>query len=137
MQQSFWQSGMKIFRVNSFVKTKCLCGFVLAIIFLQTKMLFSQDFEYSDSILEEDMFINEDVPILTPPPVLHERTSTEFTILGKKLTSKFPMSAYVPGKQSEPLQYAVKTMLTIMNKEMSADNINVSDGLSSPLWRGI
>ena len=77
------------------------------------------------------------MPILTPPPFLHERTSTEFTILGKKPTSKFKMSAYVPGKQSEPLQYAVKTILTIMNKEMSDDNNNVTDihKIKSPDFR--
>ena len=108
----------KIFRNNSVVHTKFLCGFALAMLFLQTKILFSQEYDYSDSLLDEDIFVNENVPILTPPPLLHERTSTEFTILGKKLTSKFKMTDYHPGQQSEPLRYAVKTILTIINKEI-------------------
>ena len=118
---------MKILRNNSVVHTKFLCGFALAMLFLQTKILFSQEYDYSDSLLDEDIFVNENVPILTPPPLLHERTSTEFTILGKKLTSKFKMTDYHPGQQSEPLRYAVKTILTIINKEISVDKYNFSD----------
>ena len=71
----------------------------------------------------------EDIQIPSPtlPPHLHHPTSTEFTILGKKQVSRFKMSDYLPGKNSPPLQYSVKTLLTIMNKEFSEDVKNVSD----------
>ena len=55
----------------------------------------------------------------TPPPTRRQRTSTEFTILGKRLQSIFRMSSYKPGENSPPLQHAVKTILSMMNKELS------------------
>ena len=63
----------------------------------------------------------------TPSPLRHYRTSTEFTILGKKVASKFKMSAYKPGQSSEPLQYAVKSVLTILNREIKQTDANMSD----------
>ena len=55
----------------------------------------------------------------TPPPTRRQRTSTEYTILGKRLQSIFTMSSYKPGQNSPPLQHAVKTILSMMNKELS------------------
>ena len=55
----------------------------------------------------------------TASPYRHQRTSTEFTILGKRVVARYKMSEYRPGQSSEPLQYAVKTLLTILNEEIS------------------
>ena len=55
----------------------------------------------------------------TAPPTRRQRTSTEYTILGKRLQSIFTMSSYSPGQNSPPLQHAVKTILSMMNKELS------------------
>ena len=55
----------------------------------------------------------------TAPPTRKQRTSTEYFILGKRLQSIFTMSSYKPGQNSPPLQHAVKTILSMMNKELS------------------
>ena len=64
----------------------------------------------------------------TPPPTRRQRTSTEYTILGKRLQSIFTMSSYKPGQNSPPLQHAVKTILSMMNKELSdSEDTNIVD----------
>ena len=60
----------------------------------------------------------------TAPPTRKQRTSTEYTILGKRLQSIFTMSSYSPGQNSPPLQHAVKTILSMMNKELSDSEAN-------------
>ena len=64
----------------------------------------------------------------TAPPTRKQRTSTEYTILGKRLQSIFTMSSYKPGQNSPPLQHAVKTILSMMNKELSdSEDQNIVD----------
>lgn len=66
-------------------------------------------------------------PSRTPPPYRHKRTSTEFTILGKKIKSKYKLADYEPGKNSKPLQHAVKTILTILNNELNVRTKNFTE----------
>lgn len=47
--------------------------------------------------------------------------------MGKQVQSKFKMSAYRPGQSSEPIQYAVKNVLTILNREIRQPYSNISD----------
>ena len=65
----------------------------------------------------------------TAPPTRKQRTSTEYFILGKRLQSIFTMSSYKPGQNSPPLQHAVKTILSMMNKELSdsSEDKNIVD----------
>ena len=90
----------------------------------------------------EDSFLSyEDIYVPSPtlPPTLHQRVSTEFTIFGKiPLEAKYKMSEYVPGENSAPLQYSIKTLLTILNKEFDESSIvNLTDihNIKEPKFR--
>ena len=103
---------MYILRVLASVKIKVCTAVVLLIIVTLRRISLNASQEEAKQILTRNYS-------LTEQPPRKERTSTEYTILGKRLHSLYRMSSYKPGQNSPPLQHAVKTILNIMNQELS------------------
>ena len=106
---------MTFIRALASVKFKMFLAFVLLIIVTVRERKISS-FHPSQQEGKQILIRND---IMTAPPTRKQRTSTEYTILGKRLHSQFSMSSYKPGQNSPPLQHAVKTVLNIINNEMS------------------
>ena len=115
---------MNILRVLASVRIKVCVVVVLLIIVTLREISFHPSQQKPEDILMRNYSH-------TAQPPRKQRTSTEYTILGKRLHSLYKMSSYKPGQNSPPLQHAVKTILNIMNQELSASAPQTGDKANS------